>query len=235
MSESYLDGLLDELIRVEPKAAWDDVLHRARRARRRYTAVALTVAVLVLASCSWVAVKAFEGTPAPAPVRRTFEFPSRVAAGAAKQIRKTFPQADVSKAHGVLQVQTKDGPLDLWAAPATHGETCSDVGWEADMTAKQQIAASSECSPVDQPGPSIDPGTFEEFDHPYIVVTGVATGPVVTVKVTLSDGRSITLPVVEHFFLGALPRSSEIVTGTLAVSASGRDASGKVVASWKVS
>jgi hypothetical protein len=227
MTDTYLDGLLDDLVRVEPTMAWDDVLHRARRTRRLHAAVVLTVAMLVLASCSWVAVKAFEGTPAPAPVVRTFEFPSRVATEAERTLGN-FPQADVAKAHGVLQVQTEDGPLDVWAAPATNGNTCYDVGWEADMTAKRQIAYTSGCGPLGPPhGPSIEPGTLYVYPHPYTVEFGSATGPVVTARVTLSSGRTVTLPVVEHFFLGVLP------LGSVVASVNGLDASGKIVASSK--
>jgi hypothetical protein len=44
--------------------------------------------------------------------------------------------------------------------------------------------------------------------------------------VKLTDGRTTTLPVVEHLFLGALPRGSE------PASITGLDVSGNVLASW---
>ena len=62
MMDAHLDQLLDELVPVEPREQWNDVLRRARRSRRRYFAVVAAVAVLVLAPAAWAAVNAFEGS-----------------------------------------------------------------------------------------------------------------------------------------------------------------------------
>lgn len=226
MTDSYLDGLLDELVPTEPQERWDDVVHRARRDQRRFAAVVIAVAALGLAACSWAAVRAFEGTPAPPPVRGTFEFSNRATAEAAKRIGKVFPQAEVAKAHGVLQVRTKDGPLDLWSAPATDGGACFVVGWEADMLPKLQVGDVNACVPADHQ-PPIRAGTFQVSDHPYTVLYGYAAASVATAQVKLWSGRTVTLPVEEHFFLAALP------VGSAVASVTGRDASGKVVASAK--
>jgi hypothetical protein len=220
MNESYLDGLLDELVRAEPREGWDDVLHRARRGQRRYVAVVVAISALALASCSWVAVRAFEGTPAPPPVRKIFEFSNQASAAAAKRIGRKFPQAKVDKVHGVLQVQTEDGPLDLWAAPATRGRSCFIVGAESDLVANLPIASSGGCVP--RHPPVIGAGTYQGSDHPYAVVFGYATGSA-TAEVKLWSGRTVRLPVVEHYFLGALP------IGSAVESVTGRDASGKIV------
>jgi hypothetical protein len=222
MNESYLDGLLDELVPTEPEARWDDVVHRARRDQRRYMAVVIAVAALGLAACSWVAVKAFEGTPAPPPVRGAFEFSNRAGQQLAKRMGKAFPQAEVAKAHGVLQVQTKDGPLDLWAAPATDGGACFLVGWEADNFPNLAVGDAGGCAPTDHP-PPIGAGTMQGSDHPYTVVYGYAADSVATAQVKLGSGRTVTLPVVEHFFLAALPIGSAVAAVT------GRDARGKIV------
>jgi len=171
-------------------------------------------------------VKAFEGTPAPQPVRRTFEFSNRDSTEFAKRLGQKFPQAEVDQAHGVLQVQTKDGPLDLWAAPATDGGTCFLVGWEADMTAKMQFGGSGGCAQFHRL--PIGAGTFQGSDHPYAVVFGYARDSA-TAEVKLWSGRTVTLPVVEHFFLAALP------VGSALESVIGRNASGKVVARYKPS
>jgi hypothetical protein len=224
MTESHLDALLDELVPAEPREGWNDVVHRARRDQRRYTAVILAIATLVLASCSWVAVRAFEGTPAPPPVRKTFEFSNQASAAFAKRIGRKFPQAEVDKAHGVVQVQTEDGPLDLWAAPATRGRSCFVVGAESDMVANRPFGSSSGCVP--HRPPAIGAGTYQGSDHPYAVVFGYATGSA-TAEVKLWSGRTVTLPVVEHYFLGELP------IGSAVESVTGRDASGKIVARYK--
>ena len=71
----YLDHLLEELIPAERDAgSWSDVLDRARRSRRRYTALVAVLAALVLAPAAWAAVNAFEGTPAPQVIQQNFSY-----------------------------------------------------------------------------------------------------------------------------------------------------------------
>lgn len=53
MTDDYLDELLDELVSTQPREAWDDVVGRARRSRRRYAAAVAIVAMLVLAPSAW--------------------------------------------------------------------------------------------------------------------------------------------------------------------------------------
>src|SRR5437773_525262 len=47
MNESHLENLLDELVTVEPRPAWDDVLARTRRSHRRFVAMAAVVVLFV--------------------------------------------------------------------------------------------------------------------------------------------------------------------------------------------
>lgn len=131
----------------------------------------------------------------------------------------------VAPPHGVLQLQTSDGPLDLWAAPESDGSgTCWFVGWESDISADHAIGTGS-CTESNDA--AITPETYNDASHPsYTVLVGSVTGSETTLDVTLTDGRTTTLPVVEHLFLGALPHGSELASIT------GRDASGNVVASW---
>jgi len=80
MNDSYLDGLLDELVRPQAQESWDDVLHRARRSQRRYVALVAVVGVLILAPATWATVNAFSGIkhaingnmPTAKIARRTF-------------------------------------------------------------------------------------------------------------------------------------------------------------------
>ena len=66
--ETYLDGLLDELVTVESRAAWGDVVRRARRSRRRYAVAAAGVATLVLAPSAWAVQRVLSASPQlPAP------------------------------------------------------------------------------------------------------------------------------------------------------------------------
>jgi len=221
----YLDHLLDELVPTErDSGSWSDVLDRARRSRRRYTAVVAVVAALVLAPAAWAAVNAFEGTPAPQVIQQNFSY-TRVTINPWTGNIANEANADASKAHGVLQLQTSDGPLDLWAAPETNGSgTCWFAGWESDISADHAIGTGS-CTEADSP--AIDPRTYNDASHPaYTVLVGSVTGSETTLDVTLTDGSTTTLPVAEHLFLGALPPGSQLASIT------GRDGTGNVVASW---
>jgi hypothetical protein len=229
MSESYLDGLLDELIPAEPGDSWDDVLRRSRRSRRRYVMLVTAAAVLVLAPATWAALKAFDGTPAPPPVRRAFNRINRY--WAKQKFAEDFPLAEVRKAHGVLQVQTKDGPYALWVAPSTTGGTCYIGALKRDSRGGVQRDITEECLPHHEPpistGVAATHGSFENGSITQAVLYGYVRGAETTVEVTMRDGRTMTLPVVEHFFLGA-PRWP-----FNAVSITGRNAQGRVVARWK--
>lgn len=228
--DAYLDGLLDELVAAEPRERWDDVLGRARRSRRRYTAVVAAVAALAVVPATWAAVNAFEGTPAPPSIHQSFvqwnAGAEQMETSAAQDGFKTqVPRADASKAHGVLQLATTDGPLDMWAAPELDGSgTCWFVGWESDMHGDNARGGGS-CTEADED--PINAGWEWGNDHPtYTVLEGSVTGDETTLDVTLTDGSTTTLPVVEHLFLGALPKGSQ------PASIVGRDANGDVVATW---
>ena len=222
MSETYLDGLLDELVDTEPSEAWNDVLRRARRSRRRYAAVGAVVAVLVLAPVTWATVNAFEGTPAPQVIQENFVHWAEINpwTGFVTHV----PPAEVSKAHGVLQLQTGDGPLDLWAAPSNEGGTCWFVVWQTDLAAANDHAYGS-CAPAAAPSSNLYIGTNHHLPaHPeYTVLSGYAYGDAATVDVTLSDGRTATLPAVQGLFMGAFENDATVA------SLVARDASGNVV------
>ncbi len=231
MSDVYLDGLLNELVPAEPLERWDDVVQRARRSQRRYTLLVVAIAVLVLPPVTWAAVRTFEGTPAPPPVRHTFTYSNQARGAFERQFARVAPQADASKAHGVLQVHTAYGPVDLWAAPATDGRVCFLLGAEADRLPGPnglQLGSEEGCIPRSgPPRPLVASVSGESGPHgSYTVLWGYAKGPVTTVRVRLSNGRTITLPVIEHFFL-ANPKGAEPTLIT------GRDAHGNVIETWK--
>jgi hypothetical protein len=233
MTDTHLDGLLDELVTAELHERWNDVLGRARRSRRRYTAVAAGIAVLVLAPATWAAVDAFEGTPAPQSVVQNFLQWDAAAALSAAQARAGLtahvPTADASKTHGVLRLQTGDGPLDLWAAPGTDGGTCWFVGWESDLDRPDGAYGFAGCAPQTP----IDGRDFSWGEvnlpplHPnYWVLYGYVYANASTVDVTLSDGTTTTLPVVERLFMASFDSDRTVVSFTA------RDSAGNVVATW---
>jgi hypothetical protein len=234
MSESYLDGLLDELVRVEPRESWDDVLQRARRAQRRYVAVVVTLAVLVLAPATWAAYRAFEGTPAPPSIKQDFtlingSLSQSQALAATNGVFGQIQQADISKAHGVLEVQTPYGPLDLWAAPEFGGQgQCWFTIWVR-KTSNPHGSFEGSCSNPGVPAAPIDVSPGWDSYHPTVaVLDGSVTGPETTLEVKFTDGQATTLPVVEHLVLGVVPQHGPRSPGIAVLI--GRDASGKVVA-----
>jgi hypothetical protein len=216
MTESYLDGLLDDLVHVEPRESWDDVLHRARRAQRRYAILVVAIAVLVLAPATWAAIHAFEGTPPPPKIQRTFLF---AFVRMNKGLPKRYPHVIVDKAHGVLQVQTRSGPLDLWAAPTTNGGSCFWIDWESHMGPVDTATGLGACPPKHfKPGTSA--GTASGAGR-YVEIYGYAWGSEVSARVKLTSGRTLTLPVVEHYFLGVARNGADVV------SVAGLDANGR--------
>ena len=75
----------------------------------------------------------FEGTPAPPEVSTNFNAFNAMADLSTKQgFADNAPHADVSKAHGVVEIQTADGPEDLWAAPSADGGTCYFIDFAND-------------------------------------------------------------------------------------------------------
>jgi len=169
------------------------------------------------------------GTPAPATVVQSFVgWDARTQALAAAGLAAKAPIADATKVRGVLQAQTSDGPLDLWAAPASDGGTCMFAGWASDLDAPNGAMGSSMC--VSASPPSSNFGWAQASDlpeHPsYSDIFGYAYGDAATVDATLADGNTTRLPVVEHCFLGVFANGATIV------SLVSRDSSGGIVSSW---
>src|SRR3954454_10462102 len=107
---------------------------RAANARRQWRPVLVGAAIVVALALAGVGLAAgfgaFEGTPAPPDVSTNFKQLNGFAnAAVQKGFSLTFPQTDVSKAHGVVEIETPDGPEDLWAAPNSQGGQCYLIDW----------------------------------------------------------------------------------------------------------
>jgi len=241
MSDASIDHLLDELVApFEPwPGGWDDVLGRAHRTRRRYALIAATVAALLLVPTA-VALRGriaelFQGTPAPPAVASSFEANNRVADLATQNgFYSGFPHAEVSQAHGVLEVETGDGHEDLWVAPSDRGGQCYFVDFANDPPVRGRQYGFGGCYPTPRglvlgvasqvwvagppqewPGsstapahePLIDWGAVWVAPHPALrTLWGHVSVPADSVEVLLSDGSLSRLPVVEGFFLASLSR-----------------------------
>jgi len=224
---AHLDGLLDELVTAEPQQGWNDVLRRAGRARRRYMAVVAAVAALIAVPATWAAVNAFEGTPAPPDVSTNFsDFNNFRRVWIQHDMAISWPQVDVSKAHGVVEIQTADGPEQLWAAPDDRGGQCYFIDWANDAPSQYGKFGFSGCEPLEPPASNVSWGDVWVPSHPTLMTFyGSLYVDAATVQVTLDDGSSLSLPVVERLFLGSFPKSATVEKVTAL------DADGNVVAS----
>jgi hypothetical protein len=218
MTESRIDELLDEHVPAfEPRSdGWEDVLARAHTTRRRYAALTVAALALLLVPTA-VALRGqiadlFQGTPAPPAVSTSFEANNKVADMATqKGFGEKFPHADVSQAHGVIEIQTADGPQDLWVAPNDQGGKCFFIDWANDAPGPGGQFGFGGCSPSSPPSSDIGWGSIWVYPHPdLITVYGQVYLPAARVDVELADGSIRALPVVEDYFLGSLPNGVKV-------------------------
>jgi hypothetical protein len=218
MSETYLDDLLDQLVPIEPRPAWNDVLARTRRSRRRYGAVAAMVALFVLVPAAWAVDGAFFGSPPPAGITSLAAALNRFAPQSlAYAEAHDWPNpgqygatADLSKLQGLLQVQTPDGPLDAWGAPSSNGGLCYFMSYEADFAgAMPNGSLGGGCT---DPGGLANNYGFEVGSaHPDVYLTQGYTdnANATSVQVTMKVGEHVlskTGPVVDGLYVIAFPR-----------------------------
>ena len=239
-----LDQALSERFALQhdelPMPDFADVLRRASRisirpeprkrprdyrlwGARPVLAAAIVVGVLAGAGVGIAAgVGAFEGTPAPPDVSTNFTQLNKMADAAIQQgISATLPQVDASKAHGVIEIQTPDGPQDLWAAPNDQGGQCYFIDWANDppMQDGSKYGFGGGCGPSPPPPASSPPpaspisfGDVWVAGHPDLMtVWGTVHVDAATVQITLDDGSTVTLPVAEHAFLGSLSKGTKLV------------------------
>lgn len=147
----------------------------------------------------------FEGTPAPPDVSTNFTNFNRMADLPVQQgFAQRWPHADVSKAHGVIEVLTPDGPEDMWAAPNDQGGQCYFIDFANDPPGNDGMYGFGGCEPSTSLTEKIDYGDVWTYVHPDLMtVYGSVHVDAATVRLTLDDGSTATLPVAEHLFLGS--------------------------------
>ena len=135
-----------------------------------------------------------------------------------------LPQTDASRAHGVVEIQTPDGPEDLWAAPNDQGGQCYLIDWANDPIGKDGSRYGvNGCEQSPPPPSNISVSDVWVYLHPDVMtVYGSVYVPAATVQITLDDGSSVTLPVVENLFLGSLPKGTKL-DKVVALDASGNE------------
>ena len=204
---------------------------RRRRKPHRRLVLAVAVAALVLVPTGVAfggkLADLFEGTPAPPDVSTAFAESNRMADEVVQQgFAVQWPHADVSKAHGVIEIQTPDGPEDMWAAPDDLGGQCSFIDFANDPPGKHGMSGFGDCPrSAPQPDEKIAFGDVWTYVHPdLLTIYGSVYVDATSVRLTFDDGSTATLPVVEHFFLGSAAR------GTQVDSVAALDAAGNQVA-----
>jgi hypothetical protein len=219
VSEALIDDLLDEYVPpVQQLPSWDAVVHRARRVHRRRIGFAAAAAALVAVPSGYAIARAFEGTPPPPSISNAVsvmnDMTDQANAYAAQQgFAAHEPHAIVSTVHGVVQVQTPDGPVDLWAAASDSGGTCYLFDWEADGASASGVARAGGTCDDRLPASGLAVGWEWSAEHPdYKVIYGRTTLEATTLEVRFADGTTTSLPVVEHLFLGVVPNAERIVS-----------------------
>lgn len=189
---------------------------RLVRNRRQWRPVLLGAAVVVALAVAGVAIAAgfgaFEGTPAPPDVSTNFKQLNQLAGPAVqKGFYLNMPQTDASKAHGVIEIKTADGPEDLWAAPDNKGGQCYLIDYANDNASTNGVLGIDGCEQSPAPPTNLSFSDVWMQSHPNLMtVYGSVYVPAATVKLTLDNGSTMTVPVVENLFIGSLPRGTKV-------------------------
>jgi hypothetical protein len=159
----------------------------------------------------------FDGTPAPPYVSTNFSDFNRMADLSVQQgFASKWPHADVSQAHGVIEVQTPDGPEDMWAAPNDQGGQCYFIDFADDPVGNHGAYGFGGCTTsTPDPGEQISPGEVWTYEHPNLkTVYGSVYAAAATVRLTFDDGSTASVPVVEHLYLASTARDAHAETVT---------------------
>jgi hypothetical protein len=197
------------------------------------------VAIMVALALAGVGIAAgfgaFEGTPAPPEITSDLTIPKQIVDDATKQgLAQAFPQADVSHAHGVIEIQTPDGPQDLWAAPNDQGGQCYFIDYANDPVGSSGGKPGSGGCFKDAHGDYkiVAAGPEWGIDHPdLLTIYGRVEVEAATVKIALQDGSTLTAPVAEHFYLASIPKPATPGDARLE-RVTAFDATGTKVAEW---
>jgi hypothetical protein len=209
-------------------------LRRSGRSRLVLGVAAVAVVIVPTAiAFGGKLVDVFEGSPAPPEISTNFTALNRMADSAIQQgIASKMPHADVSKAHGVIEIQTPDGPQDLWAAPSDQGGNCYFIDFANDPPGPTGKNGFSGCDPSPPPASHINWGEVWGPAHPdLLTIWGTVFVDGATVRVTLDNGSTLNLPVVEGLFLGSLTGSEDsLSSGEKVEKVTAFDAAGNQVA-----
>jgi hypothetical protein len=193
-------------------------MHRVAPRKRLVLVVALAALLLVPAAVAvgGKIIDFFEGTPPPPSVSMAYQQMNRVADYATRQsFGAEFPKADVTKLHGVIEINTPDGPQDLWAAPNNQGGQCWTVDFANDTPNNGVQPTSGTCDDATPPPSKINFSDFWLRWHSDLLTGyGRVYVDATSVTLTLADGSTVTAPVVEGFYLASFSRDAKVIQVT---------------------
>jgi hypothetical protein len=191
--------------------------HRQRRwiwlgSRKRVLVAA--AAVLVAAVAAGAALGGvqqvldwFQGTPPTPAVQQEYTHWNAAAdarnyALARANMAADAPTVDMKTVHGILALQLDTGPAYLWSGDVSDGGTCWLVQI-SDQSVGGEPASSNGCMTAAQLASS---SVIEGISAPdgSLVMLGRAPNAT-TASLALSDGTTVTVPVVEDYFLASMP------------------------------
>lgn len=196
--------------------AWDDVLQRARKGRKRVVTVLVLALSLIMipAALAVPAVRQiFEGTPGTPSAVAGFSSANRLAERLPAIAQANgIARVNLSTVHGVLAVRTNSGPLDLWAAQQRTGVgTCWFATWRDERSDVASLASTPACDSSEPAAPVVYSYTARLPNWTTAVLIGrVYARDAVTATVTYGCGSRRTVPVVEHLFLTVFPAGTPV-------------------------
>lgn len=212
------DTELRDLFADEPELlALADMVQQSRgavrRARGRSAALALAAAVVLVAAPVSLALGdgvfgLFEGAPATHAVKAQYLMLNGSLTKAAASAFAVTP-AEVSKAHGVAEIETVAGPVYLWTAPETDGGSCYLVQF-ADEPPSDLVGGGC-YAPTAPNGGNMVVGSFPSARHPSLqILYGYTFGHATTVKLVLIGKPSLVLPTIQRYFLAAISERTHV-------------------------
>jgi hypothetical protein len=205
-----------------------------RATRRRAT-------ILVIAILSVVAVAGIAGAATgnlPFGTSASPQIIDKVANGEIGAPPNLDPKIESAKTVSVMRINTEDGPVVLYAAPAARATLCFgiDLTWLDATAAKDSGGPNMGCN-----GPG---GKPEPVSIALEAPNGLANGPVLlygavpsasaSIVVSFQDGSSDQFPTTSGFYLFELT-TAQRTSGHRPIGISARDSNGKELASSTLS
>jgi hypothetical protein len=159
-----------------------------------------------------------QGPPAPPEVQAHFAasdalrrqlFAYSKAAG--RVLHDRFSPVVAAEARGIAAIESRDGPIYLWAAPTEDGRHCWLIQAGAEVATGRPYGLGS-CD-AEEVGTKISPRTFWTAERPNvkIVHARVYDDAVTSVEIVVEGGMPVSLPVVAGHVLGTVAKGAAVL------------------------